>query len=78
MLIILIIVRFVVDELFLPTFGGNFLRPGQAVNSVRPETKFSLPCAPFPSLSSTLQRYEFFIAVYEYFADNFNFLNPES
>ena len=45
-----------------------FLRPGQGENFCRPETNISLPCASFPSLLSTLQRYEIFIAVYEYSA----------
>ena len=56
-----------VNSLSLPISGLRFLRAGQAVNFCRPETNFSLATTPSSSFTSVMQRYENFIAVYEFF-----------
>ena len=48
----------------------KIFRAGQAVESVRPENKFLVPCEHSLPLSLTMQRYESFIAVHEYYGRN--------
>ena len=52
------------------SFERSILRAGQAVKSVRPENKFLVPCEHSLTLSLTMQRYESFIAVHEYYGRN--------